>query len=65
MSIDSLTDIIDKMLPIVDRWKQQHGEAIAKELITAYLTGISHSCRVLSDLGSGNMSMLYDRLRGN
>ena len=60
-----VTETLDTMLPIVDRWRVEHGEAIAKELIRAYLTGVNHACSTLMALGAGGTHMLYERLRGN
>lgn len=65
MSPMDVTEMIEKMLPIVDDWKRQYGESIAKELIRAYLTGVNDACAALMALGAGTQSVLYERLQGN
>lgn len=68
MAADELQDVaetIDRMLPVVDRWKQKYGEEIARELIRAYLTGVNHALTTTSTLGAGAQHALHDRLRGN
>lgn len=58
-------DLIKRMLPIVDRWKQKYGEEIAKELICAYLTGVNDAITVIMTLGAAGVHVLYERLDGN
>ena len=60
-----VTETIDKMLPIIDRWKQKYGEEVTTELIRAYLDGVNDALSTLMALGAGAQHVLYDRLRGN
>jgi hypothetical protein len=60
-----VTETIEKMLPVVDDWRRQYGEAVAKELIRAYLTGVNDALSTLTALGAGAQAVLYERLKGN
>ena len=64
-AMKDVTETLDTMLPVIDRWREQHGEAIAKELIGAYLDGVNHALKTLMALGAGAQHMFYERLRGN
>lgn len=64
-AMKDVTETLDTMLPIVDRWREQYGDAIAKEMIRAYLDGVNHACATLMALGAGGTHMLFERLRGN
>jgi len=64
-AMKDVTETLDAMLPVVDRWREQYGEAIAKELIRAYLDGVNDALKTLMALGAGGQHMLFERLRGN
>ena len=64
-AMKDITETLDAMLPVVDRWREQYGEAIAKELIRAYLDGVNDALKTLMALGAGGQHMLFERLRGN
>lgn len=64
-AMKDVTETLDAMLPVVDRWKAQYGEAVAKELIGAYLDGVNHALKTLMALGAGGQHMLFERMRGN
>jgi hypothetical protein len=64
-SMKDVTETLDTMLPVIDRWREQHGEAIAKELITAYLSGVDDALKTLMALGAGGQHVFFERLRGN
>lgn len=60
-----VSEVIEKMLPVVDGWRRRFGEVITEELIRAYLTGVNDGGSVLMALGAGCQHVLYDRLKGN
>ena len=64
-AMKDVTETLDAMLPVVDRWREQYAESIAKELIGAYLDGVNHALKTLMALGAGGQHMLFERLRGN
>jgi hypothetical protein len=60
-----VTETIDSMTPVVDKWRAKYGEEIARELIRAYLTGVDDALQNVMALGAGSQHVLYERLKGN
>ena len=58
-------ELLHSMTDVVRKWRREHGEAIAKELIRAYLTGVNDGGKILDTHGAASQHVLYAVLEGN
>lgn len=65
MSAGLEDDEVASMTRVVREWRDQHGDAIARELIRAYLTGVNHGISILMKLGPVMTEALFGALEGN